>query len=204
MRRIIVAAVTTTALALPGAALAHGSEHSSGAEHHGVRHAERHHRHHRAHLLTFHAAQAPATTPSTGQGTMPPAPVADERAGTIASFTAGTLTITLNDGSSVSGKVTPATEMECRSAMASEADNGDSGDDSGGGEHGDRSGPSGSGDGQPVDGSGHDEGDRDAGDDDAHDEAEHCAPTALVPGASVREAVLSVGGSGAFWVKLEL
>ena len=203
MRRIIVAAVTTTALALPGIALAHGSEHSLGAKHHGVRHAERHHRHHRAHLLTFHAAQAPATTPSAGQGTTPPVPGADERAGTIASFTAGTLTITLNDGSSVSGKVTPATEIECRPAMASAADNGDNGDNSGGGEHGDRSGPS-FGDGQSGEDSGHDEGDHDAGDDDAHDEAEHCSTTALVPGTSVREAVLSVGGSGAFWVKLEL
>jgi hypothetical protein len=203
MRRIIVAAVTTTALALPGVALAHGSEHSIGAEHHGVRHAERHHRGHRAHLLTFHAAQAPATTPSAGQGTIPLAPVADERAGTIASFTAGTLTITLNDGSSVSGKVTPASEIECRSAMASAADNGGNGDNSGGGEHGDRSG-SGSVDGQSGDSSGHDEGEHEAGDDDAHDEAEHCSSTALVPGASVREAVLSVGGAGAFWVKLEL
>jgi hypothetical protein len=201
MRRMIVAAVTTTALALPGVAFAHGSEHSSGAEHHGARHAERDHHRHRAHLLTFHAAQAPATTPSTG--ITPPAPVAEERAGTIASFTAGTLTIALNDGSSVSGKVTPATEIECRSAMASAADRGGSGDNDGGGEHGDRSGP-GSGDGQSGERAGHDEGDRDAGDDDAHDEAEHCSPTALVPGASVREAVLSVGGAGAFWVKLEL
>jgi|GEM_PF-2750127 len=204
MRRIIVAAVTTTALALPGVALAHGSEHSRGAEHHGVRHAERHHHrhHHRAHVLTFHAAQASATTPSTGQGATPP-PVTEERAGRIASFTAGTLTITLNDGSSVSGKVTPASEIECRSAMASAADNGEGGDNSGGGEHGDRSGPS-SGDGQSGEDSGRDESDHDAGDDDAHDEAEQCSPTALVPGASIREAVLSVGGSGAFWVKLEL
>jgi hypothetical protein len=206
MRRIIVAAVTTTALALPGIALAHGSEHSLGAEHHGVRHAERHHHHHRAHLLTFHAAQAPATTPSTGAGTIPRTPVADERAeraGTIASFTAGTLTITLNDGSSVSGKVALATEIECHSAMASAADNGDNGDNGGGDEHGDRSGPS-AGDGQPGDDSGRDEGDHDVRDDDAHDEAEHCSPAALVPGASVREAVLSVNGAGSFWVKLEL
>jgi hypothetical protein len=203
MRRIIVAAVTTTALALPGVALAHGSEHSSGAEHHGVRHAERHHHHHRAHLLAFHAAQAPAATPSTGEGTTPTAPVADERAGTIASFTAGTLTITLSDGTSVSGKVTPTTEIECHSAMASAADNGDNGDNSGAGEHGDRSGPSSGGD-QSGDSSGHDEGEHEAGDDDAREEAEHCSSTALVPGASVREAVLSVGGAGSFWVKLEL
>ena len=203
MRRIIISAVTTAALALPGVALAHGSEHSRGAEHHGARHAERHHHRHGAHLVAFHA-QAPATTPSAGQGTTtPPVPVAGERAGTIASFAAGTLTIALNDGSSVSGKVTPATEIECRSAIASAADHGDNEDNDGVGEHGDRSGP-GSGDDQPGDGAGHDEGDHDAGDDDAHDEAEHCSPTALVPGASVREAMLRVGGAGAFWVELEL
>jgi hypothetical protein len=202
MRRILVAAVTTTALTLPGVALAHSSEHSRSAEHHGVRHAELHHHHHGAHLLAFHA-QAPAPTPSAGQGTIPPSPVAEERAGTIASFTAGTLTITLNDGSIVSGKVGPATEIECHSAIASAADNGANGGDGAEGEHGDRSGP-GSGDGQSGDGSGDDEGEHDAGDDNAHDETEHCSPAALVPGASVREAVLSVGGAGAFWVKLEL
>jgi hypothetical protein len=204
MRRILVAAVTTAALALPGVALAHGGEHDRGAEHHGVGHAERHHhRHHRrAHLVAFHA-QAPVTAPSAGESTSPSPPVAGERAGTIASFTGGTLTITLNDGTSVSGKVTPATRIECHPALASAADHGDSGDNDGADEHGGRSGP-GAGDGRPSDGSGHDEGDHDAGDDDAHDEAEHCPPTALVPGASIREAVLSVGGAGAFWAELEL
>ncbi len=187
-------------LALPGVALAHGGEQDRDAEHHGARHAERHHHHRRAHLVAFHA-QAPATPPSAGEGTSitPPSPVAGERAGTIASFTGGTLTITLNDGTSVSGKVTPATEIECRSAIASAADHGDNGDNDGVGEHGDRSGP-GSGDDHPGD----EAGEHEAGDDDAHDEAEHCSQTALVPGASVREAVLSVGGAGAFWVKLEL
>jgi hypothetical protein len=202
MRRILIAALTTTALTLPGAALAHGSEHSVGAKHHGVRHAERHHHHHRAHLLDFHA-QTPATTPSAGQGANLSAPVAEERAGTVASFTAGTLTITLTDGSSVSGKVGPATEIECRSAMASAADNGNSAAHATEGEHGDRSGSSAA-EGQPSDGPGHDEGEHEAGDDEGEHEAEGCSSTVLVPGASVREAVLSVSGAGAFWVKLEL
>jgi hypothetical protein len=201
MRRILIAALTTTALALPGVALAHGSEHSLAARHHGERHAARHHRH-RAHLLDFHA-QTPATTPSTGPGSTPSAPVAEERAGTIASFTAGTLTITLIDGSSVSGKVGPATEIECHSATASAADNGNDAGNATQGEHGERSGSSAA-EGQPSDGSGHDEGEHEAGDDEGEHEAEGCSPTALVPGASVREAVLSVSGAGAFWVKLEL
>jgi hypothetical protein len=176
MRRMLTAAVAMTALALPGVALAHGGDRQRAEDHHGVHHGERH-RH--ARLIAFHAHAPATTTPSVGAGASPsPAPVASERAGTIASFTGGTLTITLNDGTTVSGKVTPRTEIECHSASATAADNGDRGRDDGGG--------------------------NDAGDDDAHDEAEHCMPIALVPGASVREALLSVSSVGAFWVKLEL
>jgi hypothetical protein len=174
MRRMLIAAVATTALALPGVALAHAGEHQHGnevqREHHGELHHHRHHHH--AHLLTFHA-QAPVTAPSTGAGAPPPsASTIAERAGTIASFGGGTLTIALNDGSTVSGKVTPQTEIECDSATASAAEDGDGG--------------------------------RDGGDDDAQDEAEHCTQAVLVPGASVREVVLSVDSAGASWVKLEL
>jgi len=200
MRRILIAAVATSALVVPAIAVAHGSERSTTTEHHGARHAERHHRrhHHHARLIAFHA-QAPATTtPSTGTGATPPTPVTAGRAGTVASFTDGTLTITLNDGSTVSGKVTLGTEIECTSTMASAADN-----DNRWGSDGSNSGP-GSGEDQRGDSSGRDGRDDDAGDDDAHDEAEHCSPSVLVPGASVREALLSVGSAGAFWVKLEL
>jgi hypothetical protein len=133
-------------------------------------------------------------------------PVASERAGTIASFTGGTLTLTLNDGTTVSGKVTPGTEIECHSAGATAAENGDGG--RGDGERGGGSG-SGPGPGGPAgesgrDGRDNDAGENDAGDDDAQDGAEHCTSAALVPGASVREALLSVGSAGSFWVKLEL
>ena len=199
MRRTIITAVALTVLAVPGAAIA---SHQGHSRHESVHH-KRHHR--QAHILRFGAVTSSAPSSAPVSATSSPSPVTTtvatgETAGTIASFTNGTLTITLNDGSSVSGKVTPATEIECRSATASAADHGDNGDNDGIGERG---GP-GSGDSQSGDGAGHDEGDRDAGDDDAHDEAEHCSSTALVPGASVREAVLSVGGAGAFWVKLEL
>lgn len=197
MRRILIAAVATSALAVPAIAVAHGSEHSTATEHHGARHAERHHRrhHHHTRLIAFHAQAPAATTP--GVGATSPTPVSAERAGTIASFTDGTLTITLNGGSTVSGKVTPGTAIECASTMASAAEDGDrSGSD------GSNSGPR-SGEDQRGDSSGRD-GSDDAGDDDAHDEAEHCSSTVLVPGASVREALLSVGSAGAFWVKLEL
>jgi hypothetical protein len=213
MRRILLTAVTTTALALPGVALAHAGEHEQGehqqrVDRHGAQLGERHHaRHHRhARLLAFHA-QAPAgTAPSTAEGSAPvPTPVAAERAGTIASFTDGTLTITLNDGASVSGKVTPRTEIECRSTLASAADHGDGGrgeENGGGSGEGSGSGPGEEGSSGPSGRDGRD--DNDVGDNDAGDEAEQCMPAALVPGASVREAVLSVSSAGAFWMKLEL
>jgi hypothetical protein len=221
MRRILIAAVATSALTLPGVALAHAGDRQRNEDHHGAHQVEHHHaRHHRhARLIAFRAHAPTTAAPGTGAGVTPsPTPVASERAGTIASFTGGTLTITLNDGTTVSGKVSPRTEIECNSASATAADHGDSGRGDGG-SGGSSSGP---GPGQPGesgrdgrdDAGGdndagdnpgdNDAGDNDANDDNAHDEAEHCMPTALVPGASVREALLSVGSAGAFWVKLEL
>src|ERR1700704_4572200 len=218
MRRILIAAFTT-ALALPGVALAHAGEHQRGEDRHGARHGERHHarHHHHARLLAFHA-QAPAgMVPSTGEGPpTSPMPVAAPRAGTVASFTGGTLTITLNDGSTVSGKVTPRTEIECGAAMASAADhgdggrsNGDNGDGDGDHGSGDSSGP-GPGEEQSVGSSGRGGSDDRAGDDDraggddAHDEAERCTTTTLVAGGSGREGIPGLHSSGSSWVKLEL
>jgi hypothetical protein len=223
MRRTLIAAVATSALALPGVALAHDGSRQRVEDHHGAHQGERHHaRHHRhARLIAFRAHAPTTAAPGTGAGTTPsPTPVASERAGTIASFTGGTLTITLNDGTTVSGMVTPRTEIECHAASATAADHGDVGRGDGGSGGGSSSGPGPGGqagesgrDGRDDAGGdndagdnpgGNDAGDNDAGDDDAHDEAEHCMPAALVPGASVREALLSVSSAGAFWVKLEL
>ncbi len=125
-----------------------------------------------------------------------PAARSDETAGTVASFTNGMLTITLTDGSTVSGKVTDGTELECRSATPSAitADNHDQGrgDDNGvDGEdqHGGSQGPGGR---------------DDNGDENNNDQAEHCTSAALVAGAVVREAELSVSSAGAVWEKVEL
>lgn len=189
MRRMIMTAVATVSLAAPSAALAH-----SGERHH------HHHRgrHHHAHVLAFHA-QAPAspTSGTTSPGSTPPA--SGDSAGTIASFTGGVLTITLNDGSTVSGKVTERTEIECPAPSASAADfsGHDGGDDNGFDDRGnDGGGESGPADAQHGDCPGHDG--------NGHDEAEHCTSAALVPGASVKEAFLSVGNEGSNWVKVEL
>ncbi len=188
MRRMIITAVAAISLAAPSAALAH-----NGERHH--HHRGRHHNH--AHVLAFHA-QAPASAPS-GTTTTP----ASQSAGTIVSFAEGTLTIKLTDGSTVSGKVSERTEIECPAAMASAADFGnghdrgddndrfdDRGQDGNGGP-----GPSGT-DGQHGNCPGHD--------DNAQDNAEHCTTAALVPGASVKEAFLGVSSAGAEWLKVEL
>ncbi|HEX3909349.1 MAG TPA: hypothetical protein VHW67_01440 [Solirubrobacteraceae bacterium] len=196
MRRIIITAVAAVSLAAPSAALAHNGEHHGNREHH---HHGRHHR--RAHVLAFHA-QAPAGTTGTTPATSTPA-VSGDTAGTVASFSEGTLTIKLNDGSTVSGKVTERTEIECpataRGSTASAADFGDRdrGDDN------DRFDNRGHDDGGPGP-SGEDHGGcpgHDAGDDQPN---EHCTSAALVPGASVKEAFLSLGSAGSVWVKVEL
>jgi hypothetical protein len=191
MRRMIITAVATVSLAAPSAALAHnGGRHH---HHHGARH-------HHAHVLAFHA-QAPAGSTSTGT-TSPSSP--SDSAGTIASFTNGVLTITLNDGSTVSGKVTERTEIECPAPSASAAgfSGHDGGDDNGFDDNGhDGSGESGPSDGRSGDCPGQDDNGQD---DNGQDAAEHCTSAALVPGASVKEAFLSVGGDGATWVKVEL
>jgi hypothetical protein len=202
MRRMIITAVTAAALAIPGVAVAsHQGEHQAREVHHGARHHKRHHRH--AHLLRFGAA---AGNSAASGSSSTPAASADETAGTIASFASGTLTITLSDGSTVSGKVTEGTEIECRSAMASAARDGDQGDDN---DQGDDRGDdgrssSGPGDGEHGGVSADDGDDNDANDDGAQDEAEHCTTAALTPGAVVREAELRVSSAGAVWEKVEL
>lgn len=199
MRRILMTAAASSALALalPGVASAHHGKrhHSSSASSH-----RRHHRH--AHLMRF-GTPAAAPTPSTPATppVTPPTP-----AGTVASFTGGVLTITLANGSTVSGQVTEQTELECKSAppiaSASSHDGGDGGDHQGGpgpssgqqegAQHGDDN------------GGGDDQGE-DQGDDDGEEGVQQsCTTAALVPGAVVREAELSIGSAGAVWHKVEL
>jgi hypothetical protein len=199
MRRMIITAVATVSLAAPSAALAHNGEHHRAGER--QHHHRGHHRH--AHVLAFHA-QAPTSPTSGTSSPSPTTPASEDKAGTIASFTGGVLTITLNDGSTVSGKVTERTEIECPappSATAADVSGRDGGDN-GFDERGDRVGgnegsvESSSSDDGPGDSSGHD--------DNGNDAAEHCTSTALVPGASVKEAFLSVSSDGATWVKVEL
>jgi hypothetical protein len=180
MRRMLLMAVMGSALALavPGVASAH----------HGKRHHARHHKH--AHLVKFGTASV-STTPSGPTATTP----TGTPAGKVKSFENGVLVITLADESTVSGKVTDATRLRCRSA-ASQENSGD--DDQGGDEHGDVSAHvsdhNGSQGWHHVD----------DGDDDDNGNPTACTTAALVPGAVVGEAELNVSSAGAVWEKVEL
>jgi hypothetical protein len=152
----------------------------------------------------------------------------DADSGRIASFTGGVLTITLANGQSVSGQVTPATEIECRAAenenevenenedRARAADHGgddgsrDGGDDT----SGEGSGSSGPGSGeqqQPVPapspaptGMQQHSGDGQHGDDNDGHNATPCGQEALTPGTAVHEAELETTASGLVFEKVEV
>jgi hypothetical protein len=120
----------------------------------------------------------------------------DENAGTIKSFEAGVLTITLAEGGELAAKVTSDTEIECH-GMAMTSSSHEGGDDSGSG---------GSGSDDPA---GDDHGDDPAGHDtgDDHGDDEHgasCGTDALKAGAKVREAELKATSAGKIWKELEL
>jgi hypothetical protein len=189
---MLLAAATSSLLALAAPSLAtaqkgkcHGRSHHACSH---VRHA------HRARILKFGASTSASTAPSS---TTPTAPTG-ETAGTVASFEGGVLTITLNDKSTVSGKVTEQTEISCESATQTEGDDAD--------EQGDESSGRGGEDSSHVSLSSHgdDMSSGDGGDDEGGGQASSCTSTALVPGAVVREAELSIGGGGAVWKHIDL
>lgn len=207
MRRILPAAAILSALALGAPDGASAAQHASARHHaHHARHRSRHAV--QAHVIRFGAAPA-ATVPATVPGS-PPAG-AEETVGTVSSFEGGVLTITLHDHSTVSGKVTEGTEIGCRPATPS----GGSEDDGAGGgssspqQGGGSGGPpvasarmsdvrSGSGQGdEGQQGQEGDQGGQDGG-------GSSCTTAALVPGAVVAEAELSLSGAGAVWDHIEL
>ncbi len=183
------------AIAAPGVASAHNAKRHHRAHHH---HAKR------AMVRTFGSPLPASSTTSTP---VTPAPDSGATAGTVTSFTGGVLTITLSNGSTVSGQVTERTEIHCLPATPPPAEGEDRGDDDGasseggavapstsahgdGASHGDSAGFSGGEDGGGMGGSG--EGDQ------------SCTTAALVAGAVVREAELSVSSAGAVWDHVNL
>jgi hypothetical protein len=181
MKKLLVTAVASCAVIAfaPASALAH-------------KHHRHHHHHARVHHRTFGSDQGSAT----GQGQ-------DQNAGTVQSFNNGVLTILLGDMSTVSGKVTSATDIECQApespAMHDDGDQGSGNDQANNDDRGDDN------------GQGDDAGlqDRnDQGDDNGQGDDEHAGQTCdmsnLTPGTVVREATLSVSNAGAIWNNIEL
>jgi hypothetical protein len=163
MRRILYTILACTALsvAVPAVALAHSGHH----------HKRHHHFRHESFVGHHHDGDF-------GN---------DMVAGTVTSFMNNELTITLNNGNTVSGLVTDNTEVKCENPE----DNNNGDNDI---EHGDRVADHGPGGG---DDNGGDNGDR--GDD--NDNNNMCT---IAPGMGVRNAELRIDGTGAFWDEVEL
>ena len=179
MRKLAITSLAGL-LALSAPALAQARSHH--AKHHQRRH-------HHTHVLFLHPASQ-SSTGTQGTGTQ-----SQEAAGSVTTFEGGVLTVTLNDGTKVTGKVTEQTEIKCEPgpAVANAADNGsEGGEDS----HGSLSGN----ENQSQD----DQGDDDQNDQEEHGERPQCGTSSLVAGALVRAAELRVGPSGAVFEEIEL
>ena len=137
-----------------------------------------------------------------------------EDAGQVVSFDGTTLVVKSFGGATVTGTLSAATELRCRSAgdLETEAEAGDergaraASDDGPGDDHGARSGRGGqddpSGDDQSGDGAGDDAAADGAGDDASGPDA--CPAGALAAGATVHEARLAVTSTGNEWREVEL
>jgi hypothetical protein len=128
----------------------------------------------------------------------------EENAGTVTAFANGELTITLFDNGTLTGKVTPDTEIECDDDTAKSS--GDGGDDHGDDEQGDDDDQGDDDHGGRGDDDDEDEGDHHHGDHhgDHGDDDEACAPDALKVGAKVEEATLKISSAGRIWEEIEL
>jgi hypothetical protein len=221
MKRIFTAAAMASLLAVLVPGMASAAQRGRSRTH--AHHASTHHRHVRhlqiirfGSVAALPSAGAPAGSRTTGSPSSaprsdgPPATPGTPApsAGTVLSFTGGVLTITLADGSTVSGKVTEATELQCQSATPPTGT--EDGGDEGSGSEGEGSG--GSTEGTPpathvrgeTRSSGEGEGGQDGEEGDHGEESPACTTAALVPGAVVAEAELSVGSSGAVWDHVDL
>ncbi len=189
MRRILLTALASSAvaLALPAVASAHDQ---AG---HNARHERVHHHRHHARFVHFASRSSLTSRPGT---TSPPTGAAGESVGTIASFQGGVLKITLAEGSAVSGMVTDATEIRCSAPTATMSDHGDRGP-----------GPSSSSgrDGQGDDnGQGDQNGQGDENGGQVGEGPQECTTASLLVGAKVSEAELKLLGSQAIWESVEL
>jgi len=194
---LVVGVLSLLLIALPGAAAAR--QHHKAHSHHNKHHKRHHQRrsHHRSGTQTGGGS-------TTGD---------EENAGTIASFDGTTLSITLGDGSSVSGLVTDSTEIKCEAAGDDNSGDDDSGDDDSGDD--DNSGSGGGDDAQTAAAMTHSDdggsGDDDnsgsgSGDDDNSGDGngEDCTTADLTPGTVVQEADLELSNGQATFEEIEL
>jgi hypothetical protein len=177
--RLIGAIAALAMLAVPAIASAHRS---------GDDHGRHHGRHH-------HAKKAKVK----------------EVKGTVASFTAGELTLTLANGKSVSGLVTDRTRLKCHTAapQSTTARAARHGDDDGDDDRKDDDVRGQGDDRKDDDVRGQDDNRKDDDDDDVRGRGDvngngACTTAALVAGAKVTEAKLSLKSTGAVWKKIEL
>jgi len=184
LRLLTIVGTTALALAVPSAALAH---HGHGRHHHK---AKAHHARFRFEHVSASGVSAPTSSPSSTVETLPPTP---ENAGEVTSYstTSNVLVLTLNDKSTVSGKVSASTRIECVSATPPTST--EPGDDSGQGDDQSRGDMS---EGDQSEGSQGEE--KDGGDDDGEGAAAEppCDSSLLEPGRKVRAAELRIGPSG--------
>ncbi len=132
LKRTFLTALSAVALALAAPSMAAAAHHSR--THRRAHHARTHHHsHHKAAAVTTVPAPVAGGQPavvhhaegtSTSPGTTPTLPAP---AGTVTSFTAGVLTISLTGGGTQSGLVTEETSIECVSATPPPATEGDDG-----------------------------------------------------------------------------
>jgi hypothetical protein len=223
MRRtlmIVVAALAAALMLVPVAAQANGSHHrkASKADSNRDRIPDRWERKHHLSLKVkqtrrdqdrdglnnlgeFRAKTNPRDRDSDDDGVGDGA----EHSGHVTSFENGVLTIALDGGGSVTGKVTDATRIECGEHAATTSRNDEGDDNSGDGDH------SGPGRGDDANEPGDDQGDDEPGDDDGNDEPgddhgndANCTAANLVSGAVVREADLVIRDGAATFRKVEL
>jgi hypothetical protein len=187
---LTVVGIVALALAVPSAALAH---HGRGHHHHTART--------KAHHAKFRIVNIGTVAPTTTTLTTPTTPPAPENAGTVTSYTGGVLTLTLNDGSTVSGKVTADTRIGCIKATPTTPQPGDQGqgDDNGQGDDQNRGDMNQQGDHESGEWQNGDHGNGDDNDDEGGSPGASeppCDSSALVAGAVVRAAELRIGPGG--------
>ncbi len=200
MRRILTALASVLALVLaaPGVALAHHG--------HGARHSRTHHKGHAKGARVLRLAPVEGGKSTSEPGTQTTSSTSTEDIGTVSSIEGEVLTIKLNDGSLVSGKLTEDTHVICISSKPTEGDddNGEGDDDhsSDGGWHQGGGGPEGT--------SSQEGGKEGEAGPTAHDSSfdgqggPGCEEKekALVVGATVKEAELRFTSAGASWESL--